>query len=187
MKYDCSKIYIGKAVLMYLFFVVCLLNPSIFKRMKKTVGLVIIMATIISCNSTTKPGEPAKTGLPVVGTWELFSATLVEKGDTVTTEFAASGQKMIKIINPTHFAFLRHDLTKGKDSAFYSSGGGSYTLKGDQYTEQLDYCSDRGWEGHSFPFTVTVNNDTLIQTGIEKIDSLGINRLNIEKYIRVKN
>jgi hypothetical protein len=33
---------------------------------------------------------------------------------------------------------------------------------------------------------VTINNDTLIQKGIEKIDSLGVNRLNIEKYIRLK-
>jgi hypothetical protein len=155
--------------------------------MKRTHGLVIIIAVLMSCNSATTSEEPAKTGLPIVGTWELFSATLVEKGDTVTTDFAKSGQKMIKIINPTHFAFLRHDLTKGKDSAFYMSGGGSYTLKGDQYTEQLDYCTDRAWEGHSFPFTVSISNDTLVQTGIEKIDSLGINRLNIEKYTRVKN
>ena len=155
--------------------------------MKKAVGLVSIIALIISCNSTTTTEEPVKTGLPIIGTWELFSATLVEKGDSVNTDFTKGGQKMIKIINPTHFAFLRHDLTKGKDSAFYSSGGGSYTLQGDQYTEHLDYCDDRGWEGHSFSFTVSVSNDTLIQTGIEKIDSLGINRLNIEKYIRVKN
>jgi len=155
--------------------------------MTKIIGVVIITAIIISCNSVSTTEEPVKKGLPVVGTWELFSATLVEKGDSVTTDFTRRGQKMIKIINPTHFAFLRHDLTKGKDSAFYSSGGGSYTLQGDQYTEHLDYCDDRGWEGHSFPFTVSVSNDTLIQTGIEKIDSLGINRLNIEKYIRVKN
>jgi hypothetical protein len=156
--------------------------------MKRIIRLSLIIAMLASCNSaTTTTAEPVNTALPVVGTWELFSATLVEKDDTVTTDFAKSGQKMIKIINPTHFAFLRHDLTKGKDSAFYSSGGGSYTLRGDQYTEQLEYCSDRAWEGHSFPFTVSVSNDTLIQTGIEKIDSLGINRLNIEKYIRVKN
>ena len=155
--------------------------------MKKTIGLVSIIATLMSCNSASTPEGPAKAGLPVEGTWELLSATLVEKGDSVTTDFAMSGQKMIKIINPTHFAFLRHDLNRGKDSAFYSSGGGSYTLTGDQYTEHLEYCSDRGWEGHSFPFTVTISNDTLIQSGTEKIDSLGINRLNIEKYIRLKN
>ena len=155
--------------------------------MKNTVGFVLVAVIVMSCNSaTTTNEESVKTGLPVVGTWELFSATLVEKGDSVITDFTR-GQKMIKIINPTHFAFLRHDLNKGKDSAIYSSGGGSYTLAGDQYTEHLEYCSDRGWEGHNFTFTLSISNDTLIQTGIEKIDSLGIDRLNIEKYILAKN
>ena len=52
------------------------------------------------------------------------------------------------------------------------------------FPDSLNDCTSHD---HSFPFTVSVSNDTLIQTGIEKIDSLGINRLNIEKYIRVKN
>jgi hypothetical protein len=93
---------------------------------------------------------------------------------------------MIKIINATHFAFLRHDLSKGKDSAVYSSGGGTYSLTDSSYTEHLDFCDAREWEGHSFQFTVSVKNDTLIQTGIEKLDSLGVNRLIIEKYVQVK-
>jgi hypothetical protein len=80
-----------------------------------------------------------------------------------------------------------HDLNKGKDSiAEFSSGGGSYTLKDSSYTEHLEYCNDRQWEGNDFSFTVTISNDTLIQQGIEKIDSIGVNRLNIEKYIRLK-
>ena len=32
----------------------------------------------------------------------------------------------------------------------------------------------------------TISNDTLIQQGVEKIDSIGVNRLNIEKYIRMQ-
>ena len=154
--------------------------------MKLTIGFILIIAVLAACNSSTPSEKPATNKLAVEGTWELLSGTLIEKGDTVTTDYT-KGQRMIKIINPTHFAFLRHDLNKGKDSAIYFSGGGSYTLTGDQYTENLDYCSDRQWEGHSFPFTVAINSDTLIQSGIEKIDSLGVNRLNIEKYVRVKN
>ena len=64
---------------------------------------------------------------------------------------------------------MGHDLTKGKDSAaFYTSGGGKYELKDSSYTEHLEYCSDRQWEGNDFHFTVTITNDTLVQQGIEK-------------------
>lgn len=94
---------------------------------------------------------------------------------------------MIKIINDDHFSFLTHDLNSPKDSSHhFDAGGGSYTLTGNQYTEQLDYYSDRNWEGNSFTFTVRIHNDTLIQRGMEKLEKEGINREIIEKYIRVK-
>jgi hypothetical protein len=70
--------------------------------------------------------------------------------------------------------------------AVYSSGAGRYTLADSSYTEHLEYCSDRQWEGHDFSFTVEIKGDTLIQRGIEKIENLGIERLNIEKYLRLK-
>ena len=66
-------------------------------------------------------------------------------------------------------------------------GGGSYSLKDSLYTEHLEYCNDRQWEGNDFDFTITIKNDTLTQTGIEKVANAGINRLNIEKYSRLKN
>ena len=125
--------------------------------------------------------------LPIVGTWKLISGTTIEKGDTTTTYYDKN-LSFIKIINDTHFAFLNHDIQKGKDSATaaYSSGGGSYTLHDSTYTEHLEYCSDRQWEGNDFKFTIRIKNDTLTQTGIEKVESAGVDRLNIERYARVK-
>ena len=141
---------------------------------------------MLSCNSNTSAPAAAKLN-SITGTWVLISETTILKEDTSVTDYT-NDQQMIKIINDTHFAFLRHDLNKGKDSSkvIYSSGGGRYSLAADQYTEQLDYCNDREWEGHVFNFTVTVNNDTLILRGVEKIDKLGIDRLITETYIRVK-
>lgn len=147
---------------------------------------MIVMATLFaSCNSSESRSAKDNSALPLQGTWQLFLGTTIEKGDTTNTDYTRD-QQMIKIINADHFAFLHHDLSKGKDSVMYYSGGGSYTLTGDQYTEHLDYCSDKQWEGHVFPFTVTINNDTLVQTGVEKVESAGVNRINIEKYKRVK-
>ncbi len=153
--------------------------------MVKIIATLVILLFLVSCTGEkTGAADPA---LLITGTWKLFSATTIEKNDTSITNFGKD-QEMIKIINATHFAFFRHDLNKGKDSAnaIYSSGGGRYTLTGDQYTEQLDYCDAREWEGHEFNFTVTMKNDTLVQQGIEKIEKLGIDRVIIERYTRVK-
>lgn len=95
---------------------------------------------------------------------------------------------MIKVINGSHFAFLNHDVNKGKDSlaAQFVAGGGKYELKGDQYTEHLEYCSAREWEGNDFVFTISIQNDTLTQSGVEKVEGTDIDRMNIEKYFKVK-
>lgn len=149
---------------------------------------MIIAAILFSCSSPTISYQETKKMIPLEGTWKLLSGTTVEKGVSTVTDYTKE-KEFIKIINDTHFAFLSHDLNKGKDSAkaLFSAGGGSYSLKDSLYTEHLDYCNDRQWEGNSFDFTVAIDGDTLIQKGIEKIENIGVNRINIEKYIRVKN
>lgn len=147
--------------------------------------LLFVIITAVSCMDK-KEAETKISGLPINGTWKLITGTLIEKGDTNITDYTRK-TSFIKIINNSHFAFLSHDLTKGKDSgAVYSSGGGSYSLKDSTYTEHLEYSSDRNWEGNDFIFTIQINNDTLIQSGEEIIEKEGINRLNIEKYVRIK-
>jgi hypothetical protein len=118
----------------------------------------------------------------IQGTWRLLSGTTITKGDTSVTDYTKNAS-MIKIVNGDHFAFLKHDL--GGDSSHFDGGGGRYTLKGDQYTEYLDYYSDRNWEGKPFSFTVRVVGDTLIQEGKEKVDKEGVDRVIIERYVRV--
>ena len=148
---------------------------------------VLLIILLAACNADTNIEDGKQTALPIKGTWQLISGTTIEKNDTVITDYTKK-ISFIKIINDTHFAFLKHDLNKGKDSATatFESGGGSYSLKDSLYTEHLEYCSARQWEGNDFSFIVTIKNDTLIQSGIEKVDNAGINRLNIEKYVHVK-
>lgn len=154
--------------------------------MKSKLGFIAITMLLFSCssmhNDDTKPSRK-----PIEGTWKLLTGTLIEKGDTTVTDYTKD-KEFIKIINEDHFAFLMHDLHKGKeaDSAF-SCGGGHYTVNDSTYIEHLEYCNAREWEANDFSFTVTIANDTLTQKGIEKIDSLGVNRLNIERYVRMKN
>lgn len=154
---------------------------------KIAIVLIATVATLASCASKTDNTKSTLSARSVVGTWQLLTATVVEKGDTTVTDYTKN-RSFIKVINDTHFAFLHHDLTKGKSSpAVFASGGGTYSLIDSQYVEHLTYSSDRSWEGTDFTFTVSLNNDTLIQSGVEIVEQAGINRINTETYIRVKN
>ncbi|HEX5169982.1 MAG TPA: hypothetical protein VFW11_12480 [Cyclobacteriaceae bacterium] len=145
--------------------------------------IILFGALVFSCRQVEQHKE--QTANPLEGTWQLISGTLIEKGDTTVTDYTKN-ISMIKVINKTHFAFLNHDLNMGQDStATFVAGGGPYNLNGDQYTEFLIYCSDRQWEGNEFHFTIKVENDTLTQTGVEKVESAGVDRINMEKYVKV--
>ena len=138
---------------------------------------------IAACTESQKRDPQIADEVSLKGTWKLLTGILIEKGDTVVTDYTTD-KSFIKIINDSHFAFLSHTLRK--DTTDFSAGGGSYTLTGNNYTEHLEYCNAKEWEGHDFSFTVTITGDTLVQTGVEKIQAQGIDRINTEKYIRYK-
>jgi len=138
----------------------------------------ILIFSLVSCLG--KKQKPSA----IVGTWELQTGIIIKGTDTVVTDYT-KGQRLIKIINADHFSFLRHDLQKGKDSsAVFVAGGGAYTFDGKTYKEYLEFCIGRSWEGKEFSFQVQIDKDTLIQSGIEKNEEIGIDQEIIETYIR---
>lgn len=154
-------------------------------RLLPVFALTCMLGGVLSCASETQ--HAAQVGkIPIVGTWQLVSRTVIEKGDTVITA-SNQNESFIKVINDSHFAFLQHDLKKGQDSAaVFVAGGGRYSLTDSLYREHLEYCSARKWEDNDFAFTLTLKNDTLVQSGVEKVASAGVNRVNIERYVRMK-
>jgi hypothetical protein len=149
--------------------------------MKHAFFPIILLFVLLSCGTPTKPP------VSITGTWQLVSGTTITQGDSTTADYT-KGASMIKIINDSHFAFLKHDLSTPGDSLnHFDGGGGRYTLDGNTYTEHLDYYSDKDWEGKTFTFTVHISNDTLIQRGMEKVEAEGIDREIIERYVRVKS
>jgi len=151
--------------------------------MLRSAAFFLFFCSLLSCNESSESNSKTTTAIPIRGTWKLLTGMLIEKGDTTITDYTKD-LSFIKIINDSHFSFLQHDTRK--DSINFSAGGGRYELTGNKYTEHLEYCSAKEWEGHDFTFTVSIANDTLIQTGVEKIEAQGIDRINTEKYIRYK-
>ena len=153
--------------------------------MKYTVLALLFPAAFLS-SCTSNDDQKEGSSLPIKGTWRLLSSVTVTKGQSTSVDYTR-GQRMIKIINDTHFAFLKHDLKSdaaGKNN--FDAGGGRYTLAGDTYTEFLEYYNDKNWEGKTFTFKVKIQNDTLLQTGVEKVEKASVDRTITEKYIRVK-
>jgi hypothetical protein len=146
--------------------------------MKPFFGIIALLFVFCACEKQSTSS--------LEGTWQLISATSTEKDSTFST--FNPKMKMIKIINASHFAFLSHDITGAKDStrAAYTAGGGTYTLKDNLYSENLEYFIDPQWENHKFEFVVKIQNDTLVQKGVEKLEKLGIDRVIVEKYVRLK-
>lgn len=122
----------------------------------------------------------------LTGTWQLVAATSTQ-GDTTVSTFNPK-HNMIKIINATHFAFLNHSLNRDADTtaSAFDAGGGTYTLQDSNYTEHLQYYSDKQWENNSFSFTIHLSGDTLVQRGVEKVAKLGVDHIIVETYKRIK-
>jgi hypothetical protein len=153
--------------------------------MKPYILLGLVSLAIISCKPS-KTADKNPPALAIGGTWKLISNQIIEKGDTtIAYPVKGRGEVMLKIFNDTHFTFFKHDTKQGKvKEPVYDSGAGTYKLVGNDYTENLEFCNYREWENHDFKFKLSIHNDTLIQRGIERIDSLKVNREIIETYVR---
>jgi len=148
--------------------------------------LIIAVLTTGLLLSFTVVKAQQRSAIKLNGTWILLSGTTITKGVSTVTDYT-KGQQMIKIMNGTHFGFFKHDTNSKKDSTnHFDAGGGRYILKDNQYTEYLDFYADKNWENKAFNFTVQIKGDTLIQKGVEKVENENIDRVIIEKYIRLK-
>ena len=154
-------------------------------------AICMLVIFIMSCDTKKEPVADAVKNAPadsitLTGTWRLAFSKVIKDKDTLNT-YPVEGQEMIKLFNGSHFAFFKHDVTKGTGpAATYESGAGTYVLSGNNYAEHLEYCNARGWEDKHFSFTLELHHDTLIQRGIEKIDSLKVNHEIVEAYIKVQ-
>jgi len=117
-------------------------------------------------------GRPAfgQASCRVEGAWELVS------GNADGHPYPATLRQM-KVITKGHFAFVGEEergvipmvTAAGTLRALRTtfSGGGTYTLGGNEYTEQFEYFSDPAYFGMSIsvPFTCRTDGDRFFLTG----------------------
>jgi hypothetical protein len=151
------------------------------KSISIPLSLIVLVCFFTACERIPKE-EPNK----LKGSWQLLSSVYIKKDTVIHNDLP--GTSMIKILNDTHFAFMQHTVDKADSTGIFGGGGGTYTLKGNQYTEHVEYCSSRGYEGNDFEFTVEFHGDTLVQSGIEKLKEIGAGEEDmqlVEKYLRI--
>jgi hypothetical protein len=138
-------------------------------------GLVFI----ISC----QPQKPAER-LPIEGTWELIYGQYISDG-TIIYDYPVNltGTDM-KMWSKEHFIFvgkLQLDTT-----VVNNYGGGTYTLAGNLYEENILYHAIESSVGQKVKMLLEISNDTLTQTWPVNADGqIDKNNFSIEKYIRL--
>ncbi len=152
--------------------------------MKKSLVLImIILSIIIGCSP-----EPVK--FPI-GAWSLVQTQRVTNGKPVVT-FPTEANKdktsQIKMYSENTWTFVGRSLRDTIIVDVY--GGGTYTIEGINYEENIMYHYGKQWVGRtSKNMTLKLENDTLVQsyhpintaTG-QPVDSI----TNIQKYVRLK-
>jgi hypothetical protein len=130
-------------------------------------------------------GSSPEKVMPLEGTWDLISGHSI-RPDTTTQNFPRSDySRQIKFIGKNFYCWVRQD-TSMKISGF---GAGSYTLKGNTYTENLEMFYRTTFIGHTLTFKVEIKEDTLIQSGKMSLEDMGIGSYNYnlyEVYTRIK-
>ena len=136
-------------------------------------GFTMLFYFVNSCKSHTTTNS-------IEGTWKMIYAETKENDSIEYKDL--SNTNFIKILNDSHFAFFNQEHSGNEN--FYG-GAGIYQLTGNDYTETLNYTSVEAIKNHKFSFKVEIKGDTLIQSGLEEVKSIGMKREIIEKYVRI--
>ena len=157
---------------------------------KKKIAFFILILCFINCiglafcyfnieNQEVKVSITSKSN-NIEGTWKMIYAEMIENDSLKLKDL--SNTTFIKIINNNHFSFFNQENDSNEN--FYG-GAGTYTLEGSNYIETLNFTGVEAIKNHVFPFLIEIKGDTLIQSGIEKVEAAGIDRKIIEKYIKI--
>jgi len=144
---------------------------------------MIILSIIIGCSP-----EPVK--FPI-GAWSLVQTKRVTNGKSVVTFPTPSNKgitSQIKMYSENTWTFVGKS---SRDTVVIDVfGGGTYTLEGISYEENIIYHYGKQWIGRtSKNMTLELVTDTLVQSyhPVSAIDGQPVDSItNIQKYVRLK-
>ena len=102
--------------------------------------------------------DSSKPGQRLIGAWVLIGTS--DKGD----ETPAAGSRL-KLVTTSHWVDTQADARTGVVVVHH---GGTYSLKGDEYAESIEFANPdtRGLVGRTFKFTTKLDGNTLTLKGV---------------------
>jgi hypothetical protein len=124
--------------------------------MKNALVVIALAIFIISAS----PKEPTA-DTQIKGAWKMLKSKYGDEKEFVN--YKKDELASYKMFTGSRWAASVYDLQKKKISG---TAGGSYTVKGDQYVETVEYYSwNAATEGKVFTFTLKIENGMLHQFG----------------------
>lgn len=102
-------------------------------------------------------------GTVLKGTWELEYALYKNDKGEVVGEIKDKTTLSRKILSEKHFAFITWD----KAGKFSVATSGTYSLKGQDYSEVVDATSEKRLMGKTYHFNAEIKQDLWIHKGLE--------------------
>ncbi|MEJ0055556.1 MAG: hypothetical protein WDN75_07815 [Bacteroidota bacterium] len=123
--------------------------------MKKTLYAIFAAAVGMVAIAMIPPATPE-----IHGTWKIIKA---QYGNEPLRDYTKETDLVYKTFTTTRWTGVFYNLAK---KTFAGSGGGTYTLKENQYRETVEYYSwDPEAVGKTFVFTMTLEKGLLHQKG----------------------
>lgn len=129
--------------------------------------------------------ESIQQNMDIIGAWNMIEVSGVDNGSDYKYLMADYGGEQIKIWTNTHFSFIGSSTgDNGTKTDHY--GGGTYTLSGNQYVENVKYNFNKSYEGTTVKMLLEIKGDTLIQTyPVDADGNIDENNHLVEKYVRL--
>ena len=137
------------------------------KKINSYLSVLLIGSIFLTCST---PDESATAELvkeDLIGSWRLIKT--IEIGHEDSTNRRDGEEKYyIKHVNNTHFIWSEYDR---KSDQLLGTGGGTYTLEGNIYTEDIQFYFPSGSNelGQAIPFRAEMEDGIWHHTGYAKL------------------
>ena len=129
--------------------------------MRSSAAVLVLSLCLFAPACQSSSGVADNAASPLEGTWELVSGVYTT-AEGVVTKVDASEVRSMKVLNPTHFAFLTVSASDGK---FIRAGGGPYRVEGTRYSETVRYASAPSMVNQTYEFSYRIDGDTWHHAG----------------------